>query len=131
MFNFFKRSGKEKLDKDIHLMKSICAQLPAEFEYLKKQVEEGIIIGVKSLNKAPYVNYESFSLAVDLLNKYENKKGRTFVVRGISVWDTQSNAFTEIQLQVAFGLLLGYIHPDRATIDLDSFRIKMNAPFAI
>lgn len=130
MFNFFKKKSPKRLDEHIALVRRICQLLPKQYSSLFKQIDEGIVRDVRTLDK-PYANYKRFSLDVDLLNKYEDKSGRCFLVRGVSVYDTELNSFVEVRLVVAYGVLLGYscpsvsdVHADLEKVNVSSFYIE-------
>jgi len=129
MFNLFKKKSTA-LDVQVKLMMRMCAAFPIRGVDLAGQISVGIIIGVKILNK-PFANYNKFSLDSGLLNRYEDKKGRSFLVRGILVYDLSRDSFEEVILVVGYGILLGYstpaailINPDVARIDVRSAHIQ-------
>ena len=130
MFSFFKRKPPARLNEHIALAKRICQLLPNQFRTLFDQIEEGIIVGVRTHDKS-WANFKRFSLDVDLLNKYEEKAGRSFLVKSISVYDTKLNSFLEVRLVVAYGILLGYssplvsdVHADVEKVNVESFHIE-------
>lgn len=126
MFNFFKKKSPKRLNEHIALVKRICQLLPKQYSNLFNQIDEGIIRDVRTLDK-PYVNYKRFSLDVDLLNKYENKAGRCFLVRGVSVYDTELDSFVEVRLVVAYGILLGYSSPSVSDVHADIEKVNVGS----
>lgn len=126
--NFNKKNSNYKVDEA--LMLKIFTLLPTTFDYIVKQLSEGIVTGTKKLNKQPYLNYTKFSLKTALLNKYENKKGSFFQIKGIRVFDLGTSAFIDINIDIAYDLLIGYSTPSRnpdfdlTNINVDGFYNK-------
>ena len=65
------------------------------------------------------------------MNKYEDKKGDCFEIKGIKVFDINLQSFTEINLEVAYGIFIGYstpgvkeINPDIDKIDTRNYWVK-------
>jgi hypothetical protein len=130
MFSFFRKKKEGDLATDIKVANSIVKLLPRQFDYLVKQISEGIIKNVVRLDK-PFANYNKFSLDVPLLNKYEDKQGRFFAIKGIYVHDVNLVKPVEVRLYVTNGILLGYstpavkiLHPDLEKINADTFSIE-------
>lgn len=123
MLNIFKKNSKKNLTLAINLVSRMCQLLPDKFMSLRDQIHDGIIKDVKLLEK-PFPYYHKFIHDVNILNRYEDKKGRSFIIKGILVNDRTINSFTAVNLVVAYGILIGYSTPQVATInpDLESIR---------
>jgi hypothetical protein len=126
MFNFLKRKSRKRLTEHIALVKQICQLLPEKYNYLVSQLNDGIITDVHTGDEA-HVNYKRFSLDVYLLNKHEQKSGRCFVIKGTRVFDTRLNSDVDVDLDVAYGLLLGYFCPSVAEIQADLGRVNVRS----
>ena len=127
MFGLFKKKRDFKME--AALMKAIFSRLEG-FDYIIKQLDEGIITGSRLL-KEPFPNFIQFSLDVKLLNKYEDRLGPYFTVKGITVFDTKSVATVELQIQISHGLIFGFEpqiskleSPDFETINTSGYRIE-------
>ncbi len=122
MFNFFKGKAA-KLERHVALIKAVCRLLPIQFNYLGEQVNDGIINGVRLLEK-PFPNYKKFILDTSLIKRYEDEKGRSFFVKGILVYDLKSQTFVEIYLVIGFGILMGYSTSTVSDFDPDFNQIN-------
>jgi hypothetical protein len=127
MFGLFKKKRDFKME--AALMKAIFSRLEG-FDYINKQLDEGIITGSRLL-KEPILDYIKFSLNVKLLNKYEDKLGPYFAVEGVTVFDTKSAATVELQIHICYGVIMGFValgskleSPDFETINTSSYWIK-------
>jgi hypothetical protein len=105
MFKLFKK----KIDPQMHvsMMGKIFSILPKRFQYISNQLSEGIVIGVKK-NEKPKLAF-GFSLDIDLLNKYEDKKGSYFAIKRVFVNDLNSKEPVELQIKIGYGILLSYM----------------------
>jgi hypothetical protein len=126
MFNFLKKEDKYFNDVKL-LVEKIFSLLPAKFLNIKKQLDDKILIGYKKQSN----NYTKFILRTDVLNKYEDKKGNYFEINGIKVFDKTLQNFTDINLEIGYGILIGIstpgikkLDPDVSQIDVSNFRIK-------
>ena len=63
------------------LFVKISLALPQHFHFLQKQLTEGIIKGIKKPEGQRY----QLRLDIPLLNKYEDKKGRNFLIENIVI----------------------------------------------
>jgi hypothetical protein len=126
MLNFFRKTHNKSFNVQIELVLKICQSLPEKFSNLRKQIQEGIIRDIKILEK-PFPNYHKFVLDVNVLNKYEDKKGRSFQVKGIVVWDKSLQNFVPVNIIVAYGLILGYSTPQASELNLDLDKIKITS----
>jgi len=111
MLNFFKQNKRGDIKEHVAMIKNISQLLGGDFDYITKQINEGIIKDIRWLEKSPISNYHKFKLDVTLLNKYEDKIGRCFLLKNIKVFDREIQKLTEINLVVAYGLLIGYSSP--------------------
>jgi hypothetical protein len=129
IFNFLKKEYNHK--KDEKLMLEIFRLLPKEeeFSFIFQQLNESILIGVRKINKKPYLNYTKFNMNTSLLNKYENKNGRFFQIKGITVFDLDTCKYIEVNIDIAFGLLMGYSTPQKETVNFDLTKIKIDGFF--
>lgn len=126
MLNFFKKKSKANLVLQVELISKICELLPDKFQNLRDQVRAGIIKDIKLLEK-PFPNYHRFTLDVEILNKYEDKKGRSFVIKGILVNDKSLQKFVPVNLIVAYGILLGYSIPQANNFEPDLEKIVLTS----
>lgn len=131
MFGLFKGNNKKKLETEIALMKTIFNSLGGEYSYIIKQLNDNIISGVK-ISNTPFPNYRKFSLNVDTLNKYEDKKGKYFSIKGIKVYDINLKEFVDLEIDIAYGILQGYtipnvkeFNPDISKINLENYSIEV------
>ena len=128
MFGLFNRK-KSDYKKDVILMQNIFNLLPDNFEFIKKQLDEGLIIGSEKSNK-PIDCYTKFTYDIKLLNKLEDKKGRYFGIRGVYVLDSETNELVELQINIGYGILISYFgikvnffSPVVDNIKINNFRI--------
>jgi hypothetical protein len=126
MFEFFKKNDNNCSTK-IELVIRVFSLLPANFLSIKKQLNEGILIGCKREKS----NYIKFTLKTDILNKYEDKNGNCFEIKGIKVFDKNLNTFIGISLEIAYGVFIGYstfdvkeLNPDIDKIDIRNYWVK-------
>ena len=87
------------------LFVKISLALPQRFHFLQKQLTEGIIKGIKKPEGQRY----QLRLDIPLLNKYEDKKGRNFLIENIVIQSVETGKSSVVSLNVAYGLLLVYI----------------------
>lgn len=127
MFNFFKKQKGMSIAETEELMVKIFSLLPDQFIAIRNQLAEGILYNFKRTD----LHYTKFSLKTDLLNKYENKKSKCFEIRGIRVFDIALQIYTEISIDIAYDLLLGYsspqaneLIPDTNKIDVKKYWLK-------
>jgi hypothetical protein len=130
MFNLFNKKKGHSTKWEIELISKIFNSIGDDFTYIKNQLNDGLIKSVKKVN-TPVPNYYKFLFDVNILNKYENKKGRYFCIHGVTVFDNQLNRNVEIQINVSFGIVLGFfvlgakeIVPNLDRIDINNYRIK-------
>ena len=127
MFIFFLKSKEttslKKWEKDL-LVKTFRL-LGNDYTLYEEQITTGIIESVR-INKLNS-NFKRFRLNVKLLNKFENKKGRSFFLHNIKVFDNISNKYFTLSLDFGFGLILGYsmnesvnFNPEIEVINVDS-----------
>ena len=127
----FKLFGKKRVgDIETHLLLKIFEKLPDEFEHFRRQVAEGLITKA-SFSDSPIPNTLDFSYDVKLLNKYEAKGDRCFYLKGIEVFDSSINDWSEVIIECGYGILMGYstpkskhFQPDATKIRLNNFRIE-------
>lgn len=126
MFNFFKRKEKPHLNGwESELFQNIFKSLGNEYSIFEKQVSEGIIEAVRVDKKMP--DYINFRLNTQILNKFEKKNEKMFTVNGIKIFDKISREYKILNLDLGFGLILGYsvkdifnFNPDIHIINVDS-----------
>ncbi len=116
MFGLFKKKRDFKME--AALMKAIFSRLE-DFGEIKKQVDEGIIIGIW-LPYDAWPNYVQFSLNTELYYKYEDKLRPTFTIMGITVFDSKSAVTTEIQIEIWHGIITGF-EPQFAKLESPDF----------
>ncbi|GHU18964.1 hypothetical protein FACS189475_05310 [Betaproteobacteria bacterium] len=125
MFIFGK---KDETNYDILLIKSIIKKLPEKYDYLKRQVEEGIIVGINILK---YDDFHQVELNNGLYSKYEQKNFRGFYIENIILKQKDSNDKINITLSVAEGILMGYFTNTKnvsgvsfENIEIENIKIK-------
>ncbi len=123
MFNFFRK--KEKFNREIFV--KICNSLPDKYSFLSNQIKDNIILSVKKENNG----YYKFNLDSNLFDKYEDKKGRYYEIKGILLLDEDIKI--SIILRVGYGILLGYSTKDNVllsslndNVKVDTSNIKIN-----
>lgn len=125
MFSFFKKKevillkGWEK-----ELFQYIFKLLGDEFKVYEIQVTKGIIEAVRiDKNIADYIN---FKLNVQLLNEFEKRNERMFTINGIKIYDKTTSEYKTLNLDLGFGLILGYSVKDIFNFNPDSQKIKVD-----
>jgi hypothetical protein len=121
-----------KMDKsnyDIILIKNVINKLPDKFNYLKRQIDEGIIKKIVINKNLKINNTESFRQImhnVVLINKYENKKTPEFFIENIIIKQTNSENKYSLTLSVAYEILIGYcVNIDEISkIDLENIDVN-------
>lgn len=124
MFNFFRRKKKIHLkgwENDLFL--NIFKELGDEYLYYEKPIREGIIEGVRYNPKMP--DHINFILNVTLLNRYEKKKEAFRTVSGVKVFDEKTLEFKDIEIDLGYGLVLGYCTEDILNFNPDVTKIKI------
>lgn len=126
MFKFFRKQKKVQLmgwEKD--LFWNLFKLLGDDYNHYREQIEEGIIESVRLEDKIP--NYISFRLNISVLNKFEKKKERIFTLNGIKIFDKFSSTYKILNLDLGYGLILGYstvdilnFNPDIQKINIDN-----------
>ena len=118
--------GKKRVGKiETHLLLKIFEKLPDEFEHFRRQLAEGLI--TKALfSDSPVPNTLDFSYDVKLLNKYEIKEERCFYLKGIEVFDSNINDWSEIIIECGYGILMGYSTPKSEHFTPDTTRVRFN-----
>lgn len=126
MFNIFKRSKVE--DWEIRLLLNVIGSLPINTDKLKAQVNDGLFRGVLT-NASDIEGYTAFKFNSGIFKKHEDVQARSYVLQGITVYDTRSNVFLPYTIYVSSGVINGYsiqgaskfkIDPDR--FDVTRFR---------
>jgi hypothetical protein len=131
MFGLFNGNKKKSLETDVVLMKTIFSSLGKEYSYIINQLNDNIISGVKRQN-SPIPNYRKFSLNVDILNKYEDKNGKYFSVKGVKVYDNNVKQYVELQINIGFGILQGYatlnvkeFNPEVSNVNIKNYSVEV------
>ncbi len=127
MFDFFKKKNRRDYKADAALMLAVFKSLGEDFNQIIKQVEDGLIVDSGKNEKG----YIKFALHTRVLNEYENPKGRHFAIKGIQVSDINTGKAAELEITVAFGLLMGYsVHgtdaltPDLRSVKTNNYKIS-------
>ncbi|MBL0745649.1 hypothetical protein [Chryseolinea lacunae] len=116
MFGLFKKKKAENTSdylSDVALLKQIFSAMGSNFAKFHQQLEAGLIVGSKKRD-TPVPGYVSFAYNTDVLNRFEDKKGRNLAIRGIKVFEATANAYVEIQINVGYGIVMGFfpkLHP--------------------
>jgi hypothetical protein len=107
MLNFFFNKKRTKIENwEIQLIRSIINCLSDDFLFLKKQEFENQIKGVVFDDK--FTNYVGFTYVSNFFKKYEDKKGRYYKLTGITFEEKESGVIYEIEIFIAFGIIVGY-----------------------
>jgi hypothetical protein len=127
MFKFFKKKDNISFNSQKELIFKIFSLLPEEFVNIKKQLNEGLLTGFKK--EKPY--YIKFYLQTEILNKYEDKNANCYEIKGIKIFDKNLQDYTAINLDIAYGIFLGYstpdvkeLYPDINKIDIGNYWVK-------
>jgi hypothetical protein len=80
MLSLFRRKKRTDLKTEVALMKKIFGGLGG-FDRIRDQLDEGILIGSR-LEDKPLPYYLKFSHETRLLNKYEDRHGRYYAIKG-------------------------------------------------
>ncbi len=127
MFKLFNKKNETDFENKKELIAKIFSLLPDKFINIKNQIEEGIFTGIKR-ERSKYIK---FSFRTDILNKYEDKLGKCFEIRGVKVFDKNIQNYTEVHLAIVYGIFFGYsipnikeLNPDISKIDTTRYWIK-------
>lgn len=124
MFGLF-RSKKWVKRVETELLSKIFATLPGDFRHFKEQIDAGIVTKGRS-EGIRYPDSVRFFFDTPLLNKYEIKSERCFLLRGIEVFDLTTNTWVEFIIDCGYGIVMGYATPASAEFSPDSSRIRLN-----
>jgi hypothetical protein len=110
MFNLFKKKQKKFSieEKEIIFLKKIISILPKKYSYLQAQINTDFLLGYEmhSLNhKDNYTIIYNDKLESKFLNK---KLPNYFILKNIKIWNTRSNDFYNIELDVLNGIIGGF-----------------------
>jgi hypothetical protein len=122
MFEFFKK-GKNKKKTDISFLEKVLLKLPEEYGELLKQFKDGLIKDT-FYQSAPVKNYVGFSYNPIKSKEFENKKGRSFMVKGVKILNNVDNKTTDLDIYVAHGLIAGYSTPGTESFIADTNSIS-------
>lgn len=128
MFNIFKRKAGNNVEISVDLALKVFNLMPIEYEYVLHQLRDGIVLKIKE-DHPGFLNYVKFSPDVKLLNQYENKKGPCFVIKGIKIFDVETDNFVDVYFYIVYGILLGYSTPRVKRIKPDTQRIDISKYF--
>jgi len=127
------RETEKKIEKDIacKIISAVCEALPDEFDYLSRQFNEGLILVAYIPNAQKCKNgFRQFAQEITVLNKYDNKKIKDFIIDNIFISDFDDKKY-KVSIIVASGTFIGYsVEVDRiavldaTTICAESFKIK-------
>ena len=118
---FFKSKKNKETESRIanSIISAICKELPEGYTYLARQFDEGLILGADAQIAQSYKKgYRNFIHNVGILNKYEDKKGREYVIDNVYISNFDRSKEYKISVDIAYGLFLGYV------IDIDSNEIE-------
>ena len=122
---------KQALEKEVacKIVSVVCDELPNEFDYLSHQFKEGLILGAYILNASQSPKgFRQFVQDRKVLNKYENKKGKEFIIDNIYISDLEGKNH-KVSITVAYGIFIGYTLDkiedlDITTVNAKDFKIK-------
>ena len=130
----FKKKNTLKLH--VALLQNIFNHLGADFDYIRRQLAEGIIIRYKRRDK-PAPGYIYFRHKTDLFSKYFVRLGRHLALRGIYVFDELSGDYAELEIKISGGVLMDYcavgrleVKPIVEKIKIENFRVQYLASTA-
>lgn len=126
MFNFFKKQNKNSqlFDWELDLLSSIFEKIGDPYLKYQKQIQEGLLIGIRLYDKFP--NYVGFKFNISLLNKYEDKLIPESELLNIKVFNVTSSNYESIKIKLGYGLILGYEIDNRQSFIPDLNRIEIN-----
>ena len=119
IFNWFRKKDNYSKNTNNILIK-ICRSLPQAFQFLYKQMAEGIVVSVQK-----QATQYKFVLDTDCLNKYEDKKGRYFSINNIRIICDNENEGI-FNLRVGYGIALGYSINKNDILNFPVDRIKVD-----
>jgi hypothetical protein len=122
MFGLFQKKSIENWEHD--LMAKVSKSLPIEFNYLKQQIESGLLRGAIRGSKH-ILNYVGFTYNPEISKRFIDEKGTFFCIKGIMVFSEQGQR--EIILYVTHGLLCGYSMPLDSKPLLKIERVEINS----
>ena len=110
------------------ILSAVCAVLPEEFNYLSRQLEDGVIVVVDEqfFYKA---GWRGFFYNPSISGKYENRKCKEFEIGNVTISDFNGEKHP-ISITVDYGLFAGFLldvedltSVDTSTIDVAGFQI--------
>ena len=125
MFRFFrkKKYGSMK-DWEFNLLNKIISKLPSEYSFLKKQIDNGFVLG-SAENQILGDGWKSIIYNQDLISVYKTSEGNDFKLRRIRVFNHFLNKYQEVELDISEGILIGYKLPDaRNYFDLTKIELE-------
>lgn len=124
MFGIFK-SKKWVKRVETELLSSVFAILPGDYRHFKEQIDAGMVTKGKREN-VPFANSTDFYYDTPLLNRYERKSERCFLLRGIEVFDESTSSWVELIVECGYGIVMGYATPASANFAPDRSKIRLN-----
>ena len=101
IFRFWKKKSKD-VPYEKELLVNVCHKLYDRFPFLYEQLEAGIVHNIKIDDDKRKIQFD-----IDVLSKYENKKGRYFAIENIEIYDSQGNV-TLMYIHVGYGIIISY-----------------------
>lgn len=113
LFNFWKKEKRKDFSCEKGFLLIVCQKLYDRFPFLYEQLKAGIIDRIMIEDNRRKIQHN-----VDVLNQYENKKGRYFAIERIEIFDKQGNAML-MDIHVGYGIIISY-GLDSQVFDSDS-----------
>ena len=124
---WFFRKKSNPFEEQLKLVEAVFTLLAKEFPTIHGQIVEGILIGSRKKS----AGYIKFLFNTDLLNKFEDKAGRSFALKGVKILNKKNQIYEEIVFEIAYGILVGFylqvdkeFEPDFSNIDVKMWWIK-------
>ncbi|SDM14643.1 hypothetical protein [Chryseobacterium taihuense] len=126
MFNFFKKQNTRShfFEWELDLLSKIFDKLGNDYLNYKKQIQDGILSGIKLYDQFP--NYVGFRFNTSILQKYEDKSVPESNLSNIKVFNKNTSNYQLIKIKLGYGLILGYEIDNRDNFIPDFNYIEIN-----
>lgn len=124
MFGLFK-SKKWVKQVETELLSKVFQMLPGDYEHYSEQIDAGMVTRGKR-EGIRFPDSVRFYYDTPLLNQYERKSERCFLLRGIEVFDKSTNSWVEFIVECGYGIVMGYATPASAEFAPDRSKIRLN-----
>lgn len=111
---------------DLSFLENVVRILPAKWKYLHRQINTNCIVGK---SRSQHMGNGYFTLILDRVSNDTSNYNlpELITLSGILVWDKKKQDYSEVQLDISFGSLIGfyvkskYKNLDWAKVDLSQF----------